>query len=116
MLVADQSVQATRGRNDDMRMLVLVLQNLNVLLHRGASVEDRSLDIGHVFAETGVLVLDLVCQFTGMAHNQDGGLARNRLHLLESRKDEDGGLSKTRLGLAENIGTEDRLRDADLLN
>ena len=36
--------------------------------------------------------------------------------MLEGREDEDGSFPQTRFGLAENIGTEDGLRDADLLD
>lgn len=97
-------------------MSVLVLQDLDVLLHRGTTVEDRGLDLGHVLAETSVFVLDLVGQLAGMAHDQDRGLARDRLDLLERGEDEDGGLAQTGLGLAEDVGAKNGLRDADLLD
>lgn len=116
MLVANQGVETTGGRNDDVRVLLFVLQDLNVLLHRRAAVEDRGLDVRHVLAEPGVLVLDLIRQLAGVAHHQNGSLAGDRLDLLKSGEDKDGSLSKTRLGLAKDIGTENRLRNADLLN
>jgi hypothetical protein len=37
-------------------------------------------------------------------------------YLLQRREDEYGGLSQTRLGLAEDVGSQDGLRDAYLLD
>lgn len=107
MLVTNQSVQSTRSRNDDVRMLILIFQDSNVVLHRSATVKNGSTDIGHVLAETCILVLDLVSQLTSVTHDQYRYLARNRVDLLESCEDKDGSLTETRLGLAENIGSED---------
>lgn len=70
-LVADQSVKSTRSTNDDVRVLLLVLQELEILGHRRTTVEDGGLDLGEVLAESGVLVLDLVCQLSSVAHDED---------------------------------------------
>lgn len=95
---------------------VLVLQNLGILLDGGSTIEHRGLDIRHVFAESCILVLDLVRELTSVTHDEDGRFAIDRLDLLETGKDEDGGLTETGFGLAENIGSENCLRDTNLLN
>jgi hypothetical protein len=51
-----------------------------------------------------------------MAHNKDGCLAGDRLNLLKSSENKDRCLSETRFGLAKDIGTEDCLRNAYLLD
>lgn len=94
---------------------VLVLQNLGIFDDGSSSIENSSLDVGHILAEAGVLVLNLVCKFTGVTHHENRGFASDRLNLLESCEDEDSSLTKTRFGLAENVGSEDSLRNADLL-
>lgn len=116
VLVPNQGVETARSGNDDVGMLVLVLQNLNVLLHGGAAVKDGRLDIGHVFAEPCVFILNLICELTRVTHHENRGLSRDRVDLLEGGEDEDGGLTETGFGLAEDIGTQNRLRDANLLD
>jgi hypothetical protein len=63
-----------------------------------------------------ILIANLEGQLTGVAHNQNRSFPSDRLNLLQRAEDEDGGLSETRLGLTENIGSEDGLWDADLLD
>lgn len=116
MLVADQGVQTTGGGDNDVRVGVLVLQNLGVLLDRGSTVEDSGLDLWHILAESGVFVLDLVGQFTRVAHDENRALSGDRLDLLKGCQDEDGCLTKTGFGLAKNIGSENCLRDTHLLD
>ena len=116
MLVADQGVQTTWGSDDNVWVGILVLQGLNILHHWGSTVEDSGLDLWHVLAEASILVLDLVSQLTSVAHDENGALAGDWLDLLESGEDEDGSLTKTRLGLAEDVGAENCLRNADLLD
>jgi len=116
LLVSNQSVQTARSSDDDVWMGLLVGQELNVLLHWGTAVKDSGLDIGHVLAESGVLVLDLVGQLTGVAHDEDRGRAINGLDLLQAGEHEDGGLSQSGFGLADDIGTENGLRNANLLD
>lgn len=116
LLVADQCVQPTRCGDDDVRVGVFVCQCLDVLLHRRSTVKDSSLDIWKVLAEPGIFVLDLICEFTGVTHDESGALARHWLDLLKRRKDEDCSLSEPRLCLAEDIGSEDGLGNAHLLD
>ena len=95
LLLSNKCIQTARGCHDDVRMRLLAGKNLEILLHWSATVEDGSLHLRHVFAETSVLVLDLIRQLSGMAHHQDRTLAGNRLDLLQSREDEHCSLSKT---------------------
>lgn len=95
---------------------LLVGQDLNVLLHWGTAVKDSGLDVRHVLAESGILVLDLVGELTGVAHDEDRGLAIDGLDLLQTGEHEDGSLSQSGFGLADDIGTENGLGDANLLD
>jgi hypothetical protein len=97
-------------------MGILVLENFGILLDRGSAVEHTGLYLRHIFAESRVLILDLVCELTGMAHNQNGCLTSDRLNLLKCCQDEDSSLTETGLGLAEDIGSENSLRNANLLD
>lgn len=116
VLVANEGVKTTWGGDDDVRVGLLVLEDVDVVLNGSTAVEHSGLDVRQVLAETCILVLDLESQLACVAHNQDGALAVNRLNLLEGGQDEDGSFTKTRLGLAENVGSEDGLRDAVLLD
>lgn len=116
VLIADQSIQTTGGGNDDVGVGVLVRQNLDILLDGSTTVEDRSLDVRQILGETGVLVLDLVGELTGVAHHENRALAGNGLQLVKSSQDEDRSLTQTGLGLAKNIDVEDGSWDADLLD
>ena len=116
LLVSDEGVQTTRSCDDDVRVSLLVGEELDVLLHGSTTVEDGGLDIRHVLCESGVFVLDLVGELTGVAHDEDRGLTLDGLLLLESSEDEDGCLSKTGLGLADDIVTENGLGNALLLD
>lgn len=116
LLVADQRVQTTGSGDNDVGVSLLVGQELDILLQRDTTEEDGSLDIGQVLGETGVLVLDLVGQLAGVAHNQDRTLARDGLQLVEGGQDEDRSLTETGLGLAKNIDIQDSSRDANLLD
>src|SRR5438046_1569728 len=51
VFVAGQGIETTRGGNDDMRALCLVLEELDVLGDWGATKHDRSAHIGHVSRE-----------------------------------------------------------------
>ena len=116
MLVANQSIETAGGADDDVGVSLLVLQDFSVLLDGGTAVENASLDIRHVFAESVVLVSDLERELASVAHDQDGALAGNGLDLLESGEDEDGGFTETGLGLTDDVAAEHGLRDASLLN
>lgn len=99
-----------------MRVCLLVFEELFVLLDVGTTIEHRSLDLWHVLAEAGVLVSDLERQFARMAHDQDAHLAVDWLDLLESGQHEDCSLTETGFGLAQDVGSENGLRNADLLD
>lgn len=116
MLVPDEGLQTTGSTDNNMRVSLLVLQDLGILDDGGTTVEDTGLDVGHVLAETVVLVANLESQFTSVAHDQDGALASDRLDLLERGQDEDRRLSKTRLGLTDDVTTKQSLRNTCLLN
>lgn len=116
LLFTHKSVQTTWSRDDDVGVCRLVAEELLVLLDISATVEDLSLDFWHVLAETLILVLDLECKLTCVAHDQDADFAVDWLDLLQSGQHKDGCLSETGLGLAEDIGSEDCLRNAHLLD
>jgi hypothetical protein len=115
-LVADKSIETARGSNNDIRVRLLVLEELDVLCHGCSAVEDRGLDVWEVFAESCVLVLDLVSQFASVAHDQHLTLSRNGFELMQGSKDEYCGLTKTGLGLAEDIDVEHCRGNAYLLD
>lgn len=115
-LVADESFETTRSTHNDVRASLLVLESLNIVLNGGTTVEDSSLDVGHVLAEAVVLITDLVGQLTSVAHDNNGYLSVHRFDLLKSGKNEDSSLSQTGLGLADNVSTEECLGDTGLLD
>lgn len=116
VLVAHQSVETTGSTDDDVGVGLLVLEDLGILLDGSTTVEDAGLDVGHVLAETVVLVADLEGELTSVAHDQDGALAGDGLDLLKSGKDEDSRLTETGLGLADDVTTKHGLGDTCLLN
>lgn len=116
VLVPDEGLQTTRGADNDVRVRVLVLEDLGILGDGSTTVEDTRLDVGHVLAEAAVLVLDLEGQLTSVAHNQDGALSSDRLNLLQRGQDEHGRLSETGLGLADDVTSEEGLGDTGLLD
>lgn len=78
-LFLDQRVQSTGGGHDDMGTSFLALQFFDVSLDWGTSVKDFGLDVGHVLRESGILVTDLVRQFSGVTDDQGGDLTGNRV-------------------------------------
>lgn len=99
-----------------MRVSFLARQDFDVFLDGDASVEDGSSDVGHERAESVIFGSDLVGELTRVAHDKDGALAIDGIELLKGGEDKDCRLSHSRLCLAENIGSENGLRDANLLN
>jgi len=95
---------------------LLILKDLGILCNGGTSVEDASLDVGHVLAESVVLVANLERQLAGVAHDEHRALASDRLDLLKGRQDEDCSFTETRFGLADDVTTKHSLRNARLLN
>ena len=71
VLVANEGVKTTRGGDDDVRVGLLVLEDVDVVLDGSTAVEHSGLDVRKVLAETCVLVLDLESQLAGVAHDQD---------------------------------------------
>lgn len=116
LLVSYESVETSRSRNDDVGVSLLVLEECFILLDVDSTVEDGSLHLWHVLAEPSILVLDLEGQLTCMTHDDDTDFAVDGLDLLQSGQDEDGCLSETGFSLAENIGSENGLWNADLLD
>lgn len=99
-----------------MRVGLGALEQLDILLDGSSSVEDTDLDVWHVVTESLILVADLVSQLASVAHDEDRGFARDDLDLLKGGEDEDGSLTETGFGLTENIGSEDSLGNANLLD
>ena len=116
VLVAHECVQATGSGDNDVRVGLLVLENVDVVLDGSATVEDRGLDVRKVLAETGVLVLDLESQLAGVAHDKHRALAVDRLDLLKGCQDENGSFAKTRFGLTKDVSSKNCLRNAVLLD
>lgn len=116
VFVSDKSVETTGSGDDDVWVSLLVLQHLGILLNGSSTVEDAGLNIWHVLAEAGILVLDLVGKFTSVTHDEDRGLAGDWLDLLKGGEDEHGGLTETRFSLAKNVASKNGLGNADLLN
>ena len=92
-LVSNEGVQSTGRSDDDVRASGLVLEELLVDLDGRSSVEYSGSYIGHVLAESGVFVLDLVRELSGMTENDDRDLPVDGLDLLEGGRDEDGGFT-----------------------
>jgi hypothetical protein len=116
VLVAHKGVQTTGSGDNDVRVGLLVLKNVDVVLDGSATIEDGGLDVRQVLAETGVLVLDLESQLAGVAHDQHRALAVDGLDLLKGGQDENGSFTKTRLGLTKDVGSKNCLRNAVLLD
>jgi hypothetical protein len=105
-LVADKSLETTWSTNNDVGAGVLVLEGFHVRLDGSTTIEDGCLDVGHILAETVVLITNLVSKLTSVAHDHNRNFSVDGLDLLQSSKDEDSRLTKTGLGLADNITTE----------
>jgi len=93
MFVTNQSIQPTGGGDNNVWMCFLVLQDFGILDHGCSSVEDGSLYVWQILAETSIFVLDLVSQLASVAHDQDRSLTSDWLYLLQSRQHEDGGFT-----------------------
>jgi hypothetical protein len=102
--------------HNDVRVGVLILEQFLVFFDIGTAIEYGSPYFGHVLAETLILVFDLECELAGMTEDQDIAFGRLGFYLLQRGEDKHSGLSQTGLGLAEDVGSQDGLRDADLLD
>lgn len=115
-LLLNKCVQSTWSSHHDVRASVLVLQLLQVSRDWSSSVEHVSLDVWHILGETGVLITDLVSQLSGVTDNQGGDFTWDWVQLLQGGQHENGSLTQTRLSLTQDVGSQDGLRDTDLLN
>lgn len=77
---------------------------------------ENYLNATHVLGESFVLFADLEGQLSGVAHNDDGDLSILRLKLLKCGQHKDGRLAHAGFGLAKDVHTENRLRNAFVLN
>jgi len=115
-LIADETIESTGRGDDDMRTGILVLDEFDVLVNRGAAVEDRGADVGHVLPEAGVFIADLEGEFAGVTEDEDRDFAVDGFDLLEGGEDEDGGFAEAGFCLAEDVGGENGLGETDLLD
>ena len=69
--ITNESVQSTWCGDNDVGCGLLVLDLGNIVLNRGAAVEDLNLDIWQILAESGILISDLESQLTSMTHDDD---------------------------------------------
>jgi hypothetical protein len=99
-----------------MRTSLLILDQFYVLLKRRPAVKHRRPDIWQVLAESRVLVLDLKGEFAGMAEDKHRDFPVDGLDLPERGKDENCSFSEAGFRLAEDVGGENGLGEADLLD
>jgi hypothetical protein len=99
-----------------MRTSLLILDQLDILLNRRATVKHRRPDIRQVLAESRILVPDLEGEFTGMAEHKHGDFAVDGLDLLERGEDKHCRFTEAGFCLAEDVGGEDGLRETDSLD
>lgn len=104
--VSDKSIETTWSSNNDIGVLLFVFQQFEVLCHWSTTIKDSSLHLRKVLAKSSVLVLNLICQLSSVAHYEDRAFSRYWLQGVEGSKDEDGGLTQTRLCLAKDVGVE----------
>jgi hypothetical protein len=92
------------------------LQHLDVVSDGKTTVEHLSLHLGKVLGESGELILDLVCELTGVANDECGaGLGVFR-QLMQDCEDKHSSLTHTRFGLAEDVYTDHSVGDTFLLD
>jgi len=101
--------------NHDVGLLV-ALQDLDVFALGHSAVEHLGDHVGQILGESSDFFFDLVSQLTGVTQNQSGVRLGVLLQLLEDRNYENGGLSHSGHGLADNVSSDDRGRDALLLD
>lgn len=115
-LLFSKGLDAAGGTDDDVGALGGILEGLTLSLDGQTTEEVAHTDVLHVGSETLVLVANLECQFTGVAHDKDGDLAIDGLNLLKGRDYKHSSLTHTRLGLANDVHTKDGLGDALVLD
>mmetsp|Transcript_9195 Transcript_9195/g.16849 ORF Transcript_9195/g.16849 Transcript_9195/m.16849 type:complete len:392 (+) Transcript_9195:196-1371(+) len=110
----DQAFDAPRGRHHDVR--AVRGKEGHVFGDGHAPEDDLRLDTGEVLGKAVVLALDLVRKFARVAHDQHRHLAIHRLKLVQRSENKHSGLPHSRFCLANDIHTQNRLRDALLLD
>lgn len=108
-----QREETTRGGDENMRLLGLECMDIDGFFD--TSVDCLDLVVG-VLAETLEFVLNLECEFTGVAQNDAAeGLGVSR-QLVEHGKHEHCGFTSSGLCLAQDVLTVDCVRDALVLH
>lgn len=114
---ARQSQDSTWGSNHDVRSLLWVFQQLDIVVNWDTTVESGTSDLLQVFCESIEFLLDLVRQLSGVAQDKSWSwFWISLINLVEDRQDEHSGLTHTRDSLAENVLSGHSSRDALLLN
>jgi len=114
-LVPGECVQASRSGDDNVGDLSALEQFL-ILLHGRSTIEHSRAHGRHITRKTTVLVLDLERELARVAKDDHRNFVFRWIELLERGEHKDGSLSVTRFGLAEHVHSENRLRNAFLLN
>mmetsp|Transcript_58889 Transcript_58889/g.131721 ORF Transcript_58889/g.131721 Transcript_58889/m.131721 type:complete len:269 (+) Transcript_58889:826-1632(+) len=114
VLVSAQPKNTARGSNQDVWRAVL--EHFNILCNGCATIDNASFHTLEVLRETIKLVLDLVCQLACVANDQDFHSLVISTNLLKGGQDENRCLTHARLSLAQDIGSQDRLWDAFVLD
>jgi hypothetical protein len=89
----DEIDHAARGADNDVG--AVVLQKLTVLRNGDASVKYGTLDVLEVLGKPLVLVVNLKCELTGVAQDDDADLPSDGLQLVKRREDKHSGFSHT---------------------
>mmetsp|Transcript_69783 Transcript_69783/g.202256 ORF Transcript_69783/g.202256 Transcript_69783/m.202256 type:complete len:241 (+) Transcript_69783:544-1266(+) len=106
-ILLPEEPQHTSGRADE-DVRATLLQHFPVLLDRHTAVDDSGLDLSEVLREAVELMLDLVCQFAGVADHQCLDRLLRGIELLQAGEDEHRGLAHARLRLAEDVRAQNR--------
>lgn len=91
--VSYKSIQSTWCTNDDVGILLLVLQKLDILSHRCTTIEDSRFDLGKVFAESSIFILDLVGQLSCVTHDENLAFTLNGFQRMQCGQNEDSRLT-----------------------
>jgi hypothetical protein len=114
VLLLSQSEDSAGGAHNNVRGLHS-LEYLDVVSDGQATVEDLSLHLRQVLSESGELILDLVCELTGVTDDESRAGLGVFWQLMQNCQNKYSGLSHTRFGLAEDVHSNHSMRDAFLL-
>jgi len=116
-LFIDKTQDAPGCSDDNVGKIVFVLKNISVLLKGDSSVEHLSVDFWtKILLEAFKFGTNLKGQFTGMAENKCRDLPFDWYYLLKNREDKHGSFPHTTLSLTNNVGSQNCLRNAFVLN